>query len=224
MKRSETPDSLQTARQQYIQARWTQLSDLSINWGDEAIKFLLFVNAGAMAGSLSFIGAMAHIRHAAWPKIALMLFVAGVVLVGVYHALRYHRTERLFRYWRRDTEEYNSDKLEWNDLLDRDEARSNKLTWPLVFLAYASFGCFLTGLLIAGLNFHEITSAPPSEASMSERKPTTPSPQPKHIPDPRPQSVPNDAPIPGRISVVPSTPAPDRDPPPRPTQPDQQSK
>lgn len=174
MKRSETPPDLLARRLDYIQKRWSQLSELSTTWGDEAIKYLLFVNAGAMAGSLSFIGAMAHIRHAAWPRVALMLFVAGVVLVGVYHALRYHRTERLFRAWRQDTEKYNSDGLYWNDLLDRDEVRSKKLTWPLVLLAYASFGCFLIGLLIAGLNFQDITNALPKEVVHERTQTNTP--------------------------------------------------
>lgn len=58
MKRSETPPDLLQTRNQYVETRWKQLSDLSTTWGDEAIKYLLFVNTGAMAAALSFIGAM----------------------------------------------------------------------------------------------------------------------------------------------------------------------
>jgi hypothetical protein len=165
MKRSETPADIRAGREEYIATRWGQLSELSTSWGDEAIKYLLFVNAAAMAGTLSFIGAMVHLRPAAWPKIALLLFVVGVVLIGFYHAFRYQRTEWLFGRWREDVDQYKADAMEWNDLLDRDKPRWDQCTWPLMVLPYASFGCFLAGLLIAILNFHEITNAPPRESS-----------------------------------------------------------
>lgn len=165
MKRSETPAESLAVRKAYIDLRWKQLSELSISWGDEAIKYLLFVNAGAMAGALSFIGAMPQIRQSQWPQTALSLFVLGVVLVGIYHAVRYHRTEWLFRGWRESVAAYSSDQLDWNDLLDGDAARSKKGNGPLLVLAYASLLCFMSGLLIAALNFHEITNALPKEVS-----------------------------------------------------------
>ncbi|OGA55349.1 MAG: hypothetical protein A3F74_12545 [Betaproteobacteria bacterium RIFCSPLOWO2_12_FULL_62_58] len=170
MKRSETPPDSLAVRKAYIDLRWKQLSDLSINWGDEAIKYLLFVNAGAMAGALSFIGAMPHIRQSQWPLTALLLFALGVVIVGIYHAVRYHRTEWLFRRWRQSVDAYSSDQLDWNDLADGDAARSKKWNWPLLVLAYASLLCFFSGLLIAAQNFHEITNAPPKEVSHARMK------------------------------------------------------
>ena len=176
MKRSETPQEKRAERDEYVSKRWAQLSDSAKLSAEEAIKYLLLVNAGAMAGALSFIGAMAHLRQAAWPKIALLLFVCGVILVGLCHAFRYHRSAWLFACWREDADSYKTDKIEWNDLLDRDKPRWRRLAWPLVLLPYASFACFLCGLLVAGLNFHDITTQIPREVSHGRTKITAPTP------------------------------------------------
>lgn len=160
MKRSEAPTEKRAERDDYIAKRWAQLSDVTMHAAEESIKYLLFVNAGAMAGALSFIGAMPHIRSSTWPVAALFLFAIGVVFVGLALAVRYHRTAWMFKRWREDADQYRGDLLDWNDLLDRDAPRWRKWAWPLVLLPYLSFACFLGGLAIAALNFHEITNAP----------------------------------------------------------------
>lgn len=157
MKRSETPKDLRELRQGYIQTRWGQLCDLETSWTEEAIKYLLIVNTGAMAASLGFIGTMSHLRGELWPKAALSLFAVGVVIIGFYHAVRYHRVNWLFKRWRADVAAYSADALEWNELLDRDEKRIIRWVRPLLLLAYTSFGCFLIGLTVAAFNFSEIT-------------------------------------------------------------------
>lgn len=172
LKKSETPEDQRAKRQTYIQTRWGQLSDLSTNWADEAIKYLLIVNTGAMAASLGFIGTMAHLRSAQWPKVALSLFAAGVVLVGVYHAVRYHRVEWLFKGWRNDVASYSDDKLNWNELLNQDEARVKQWSAPLYVLAYTSFLCFLFGLVVTANNFSDITT--PTERSSAHESPQKP--------------------------------------------------
>lgn len=102
----------------------------------------------------------------------LSLFALSVVLVGIYHAVRYHRTEWLFRRWRESVEGYSSDQLERNDLLDGDAKRINKGNLPLLALAYASLRCFLLGLLIAAFNFHEITNVSQREDSRARTQST----------------------------------------------------
>ncbi|MEN3352814.1 MAG: hypothetical protein V7640_972 [Betaproteobacteria bacterium] len=171
MKRSEiAPERLQ-AQHDYIETRWTQLSDLSTKWGDEAVKYLLLVNSGAIAATLSFIGAMPHIRPLAWPKMVLLLFAVGVVAVGFYHAVRYHRIEWLFTSWRESVARYASEEVGWDDLVAGDEKRTKKATWPLVALAYSALLCFLSGLVIAGFNFQDITRAGVAPTSSTDSSP-----------------------------------------------------
>lgn len=171
MKRSETPTELLGKRREYIADRWKQLSELELSWGEEAVKYLLLVNTGAMAATLGFIGAMPHIRQAPWPRIVLCCFVLGVVLIGLFHAFRFHNIRRLFIDWRTDVKKYNSDDIEWNDLLDRDAARLDRGKFKRGCLIYASFISFLLGIIIAGSNFGDITKPPPKEIT-SERTQT----------------------------------------------------
>lgn len=56
--------------------------------------------------------------------------------------------------------------------VDRDDVRSKKMQNALVALAYSSLFCFFAGLLIAGLNFRDVTT-PPKEKP-HERTEATP--------------------------------------------------
>src|SRR5687767_12070596 len=126
MKLSEAPPEIQAARRSYIHARWTQLSETSTSYGEEAVKYLLVVNTAAVGATLGFLGAMATLRPLLWPKIVLLLFVFGVGILGVYHAFRYHRIEWLFYTWRDAAQQFTSNLSEWNDLVDGDDRRTKK--------------------------------------------------------------------------------------------------
>ena len=160
MKRSETPAEIQQIRKDYINTRWTQLSDSAGSYGEEAVKYLLIVNTAAMGATLGFVGAMPHLRPLMWPKLVLLIFAFGVAILGVYHAVRYHRTEWLFRKWRAATMDYAGDVLEWNDLIDGDQVRSKKLTVLQGLLAYLSLISFYAGLVIAAIHFVDISQPP----------------------------------------------------------------
>ena len=160
MKRSETPVELQQIRKDYINTRWTQLSDSAGSYGEEAVKYLLIVNTAAMGATLGFVGAMPHLRPLLWPKIVLLIFAFGVAILGVYHSVRYHRTEWLFRKWRAATMEYAGDVIEWNDLIDGDQARSKMLTWLQGLLAYLLLLSFYSGLVIAAIHFVDVSQPP----------------------------------------------------------------
>jgi hypothetical protein len=173
MKRSETPKDLLDARNDYIKARWGQLCEMGNAVSEEAIKYLLFVNAAGLAGTLGFIGAMSQLRTALWPRLALLSFALGVVVLGIYHAVRYHRTEWLFKGWRDDVRRYNSDSLEWNDVLDADDARVSRW-WgtALTVLAYVSFAGFATGMGTAASNFNDIAVSKPQGESYERARST----------------------------------------------------
>lgn len=67
MKRSETPAEIQQIRKDYINTRWTQLSESAGSYGEEAVKYLLIVNTAAMGAALGFVRAMPHLRPLMWP-------------------------------------------------------------------------------------------------------------------------------------------------------------
>lgn len=158
MKFSETPDDLKSIRKGYIDARWRQLSEAASTHGEEAIKYLLIVNVAALGAALGFLGAMPHLRPLDWPRWILVCFALGVAILGAYHAVRYHRTEWLFRNWRAESNKYGSNDLHWNDLIDADIARTKWLVWLQALLAYVSLFSFYAGLGIAIWNFDQVAT------------------------------------------------------------------
>lgn len=88
MKLSETPEEQRAGHLAYVDQRWTQLSDLEMSWSGEAIKYLMFVNAGATIAVLTFLGAIESVRPLLWPKVMLSFFVGGVVILGTIKGAR----------------------------------------------------------------------------------------------------------------------------------------
>ncbi len=182
MKWSQTPPTLQIERKQYIDTRWKQYSDVADTWGEEAVKFLLVINAGAMAAALSFFGAMGNLRALLWPKVALSFFVGGLVFLGLYHFSRNIRIWLMFKGWRQDVHNYiGQDAIVWNELLQQDELRARKADKFILGLAVSSFVCFLSGLAVAAINFSDVAQYI-SQGTEDERKKepasTTPTPPP----------------------------------------------
>jgi hypothetical protein len=170
MKLSETPEDLKAVRRTYIETRWSQLSDVSNSYGEEAVKYLLVVNTAAMGATLAFFGAMAHLRPLLWPKAVLLVFAFGVAILGMYHALRYHRIDWIFRGWRDGVKSYFANEIEWNELVDADEARTKRFAVLQVAIAYLSLFSFFIGLAIAGINFADVA---PQPRSTNDRAQTT---------------------------------------------------
>jgi hypothetical protein len=162
MKSHESPAEVRAARLDYLSTRWTQYSQVSTSFGEEAIKYLLVVNTAALGASLGFLGAMPHLRDLQWPRTALFAFAFGVAVLGIYHALRLQRVQWLFKLWRNESNKYARGQIEWNDLIDGDEARSKKLMWLQGSLAYSSLLSFYIGLGIAGFNFDQVAGSPRS--------------------------------------------------------------
>jgi hypothetical protein len=161
LKLSETPPAIQSVRKGYIDARWTQLSDVSNAYGEESVKYLLLVNTAAMGAALAFVGAMPHLRPLLWPKVVLMLFAFGVAILGVFHAFRYHRIEWMFNRWRKDVQSYTDDQLTWNDLIDRDEKRRKRFGIVQATFPYFSLLSFYVGLTVGAFNFADIAPKSP---------------------------------------------------------------
>lgn len=138
-------------RLEYIHKRWTQLSELELTSGIEAVKYLLFVNSGAAAAVLTFLGNSAQVRALNWPKVMLASFMLGIVFVGLYQGVRYFRLAHIYKGWRNDVRKYYRDE-NWDDLLNKDERRTRAAVIPQISLACLSFVCFVFGIGLAFFN------------------------------------------------------------------------
>lgn len=134
-----------------INQRWGQLHQLEKEWGERAFAYLMVTNAGGAIATLSFLGASDRALQLAGVKWALVLFVLGIVLVGVNIAKTYHDFSRLYRGWNQDAKVFLEGKITWEHLHERDNARSPDRFWDYV-LGYAAFLCFISGSLIGGVS------------------------------------------------------------------------
>lgn len=154
MKLSETPIKQREGHIAYVNKRWSQLSELELSWGADAVKYLLFVNSGAAVTVLTFIGTSEQIRALFWPKAMLGCFVLGVVFLGFYQAIRYHRIANIYKEWRAGVDHYFNDRVDWHALIADDNKRSFSGSLTIqILLAYVSFTCFLLGVAIGMFNF-----------------------------------------------------------------------
>jgi hypothetical protein len=157
MKYSDDTEDHRKANIGYANERWRQLYGLQNDWGTEGIKYLLLVNSGATVAMLAFLGSVPEARKLGWPIAMLGFFALGVVLIGVLHSLRHYHILQLFRKWRESVNEYYTDQKDWSEVINADVARSARFDWALV-VAYASFSCFIIGIIIGMFNFSTLTS------------------------------------------------------------------
>lgn len=154
---SKTDEEVREGRLAYVDKRWSQLSELELAWSGDAVKYLLFVNSGAAAAVLAFLGTSVKIQPYLWPKVMLGSFVLGVVFLGFYQAVRYHRIASIYKGWREDVDHYYNDKLDWEDLTENDHKRAYSPSINIqILLAYLSFACFLVGVAVGICNFTDL--------------------------------------------------------------------
>lgn len=157
MKYSEDTDEHRKANIDYVNKRWEQLYGLGMDFSSEGIKYLLLVNSGAAVAVLAFHGSVAAVRDMVWPKVMLGFFVMGVIFVGLLHIARYIGISSLFKNWRNSINGYFTDVRDWSDVINDDVDRSKKFD-KVVYLAYASFACFVFGAVIGMFSFSNLTS------------------------------------------------------------------
>lgn len=136
----------------YISQRWIQLHELEKEWAEKAIRYLFLTNSGGAIATLSFLGSSSSTLNLLGTKVALIIFVLGVFLVGVLTARTLHGLSELYRGWKADVTQYYDDQFEWEELNARDENRGGDDTAEYI-LGYASFGCFIFGSVIGFFSF-----------------------------------------------------------------------
>ncbi|MGQ2979326.1 MAG: hypothetical protein ACT6Q9_06480 [Polaromonas sp.] len=151
----ERYSELTTERKEYfigrVNHRWAQLHAIEKEWGDRAYKFLLLTNAGGAIATLSFLGAKPDDLLIFYTKLALGMFMTGVVFTGIATAQRLHRAGRLLNRYRADTEKFFGDQLSWIDLYKSDEKRALTFNLWNYLLPYTSFFAFIAGVAAGGV-------------------------------------------------------------------------
>ena len=128
----------------HISQRWAQLYELEKEWAERALKYLLLTNSGGAIATLSFLGGAPGAIGMVGAKIALSLFVVGVVLVGASTAKTYHHMSNIFGKWKAEVDNYYADSITWGHLQNEDRKRAVTDWWDYA-IPYASFGCFIMG-------------------------------------------------------------------------------
>lgn len=150
-KYSEIDPSLRDHLVSHINQRWAQLYELEKEWGERSLRYLMLTNSGGAIATLSFLGASHQALGLTGAKLALLLFVVGIVLVGVTTAKAYHRIWGLFRAWKKDSEHFYEDRITWEYLHTEDHMRARDNFWDY-FFPYTSFACFIGGCLAGAVS------------------------------------------------------------------------
>lgn len=144
MKFNETPPELRKERIEHIKTRWGQLYELEKEFGLTALSYLFLTNAGGAAATLAFIGTIGKNSIGLGAKIALALFVVGVIFSGISRAKQFHHMSGLFSNWKRLVSEYFSGEKTWEEINREDDEKAVDDFLDYAF-PYASFGCFILG-------------------------------------------------------------------------------
>lgn len=127
----------------HINRRWGQLYELEKEWGERALKYLFLTNSGGAIATLSFLGAAKELTGFG-TKIALFLFVLGIVFAGISTAKTFHHMSGLLKKYKQDAEDFYADKIAWVTLSDADKKRAVS-GWLDYTIPYLSFLCFIMG-------------------------------------------------------------------------------
>jgi hypothetical protein len=127
----------------HINRRWGQLYQLQKEWGERAFKYLFLTNSGGAIATLSFLGAANELTGLG-TKIALFLFVLGIVFAGISTAKTFHHMSGLLKKYKQGVEDFYADKITWTALTDNDNERA-VASWLDYLIPYLSFFCFIMG-------------------------------------------------------------------------------
>lgn len=135
----------------YLNQRWRQLYELEKEWGEKAVNFLFLTNSGGAIATLSFLGSDKLLTEFQCLnfKVGLILFVIGLIFVGVTIARAYHHMLTLFNGYKKDANKFLLDLVCWKHLSDEDESRVNSMCLQFA-PPYASFTCFISGCIFGG--------------------------------------------------------------------------
>lgn len=148
MKFSAMSKELQEVAMAYTKNRFNQYIQEIAHWGEDSIKYLMLVNAGSAAATLSFMGSSENVRMLLGPKLALMFFIIGIIFVGLLLVRLLYGARGWHTGLSKDANEfYMLEKMDWDTLYNKDQKRSGPIKHADCFAWLAAIS-FLVGLAI----------------------------------------------------------------------------
>jgi hypothetical protein len=131
----------------YISDRSGQIVQAIDYWADLGIKYLIYLNAGGAIVILAFMGASSSVCGMVVPKLALLSFVFGLVIVGIIVAVGFYRMADFLKSLKEDNDKYLSNEIDWEDLVENDSKRLRPNKWGCLF-GWGAFMFFDLGVIL----------------------------------------------------------------------------
>lgn len=171
MKFSEDTQEGRKTKLAYIENRWKQLHELENKRAETVLNYLFVVSGGSSGATLAYIGNLVKDGNiiptgSFW---MLALFAISLVLVGFLKFHLAYKTVAIFKNWRNSVSSYYSDSMPWKEMIDSDEALSQKNNWIIHTLGWAAFTTILAGVLIGFFKLQEENYRVKTEKTNSEK-------------------------------------------------------
>ncbi len=146
---NSVPKEILQQKTSHIEFRWKELYELEVKYGNDAMRYLFYVNAGGAATVLAFMGTSSEITSLCLIKISLIFFAIGLILAGVLIAFLLYRAGFIFDQWRKEVNSYFKQEKKYSEIFNADDARSDRSKIAFI-IGYCSFGAFILGLILGG--------------------------------------------------------------------------
>lgn len=137
----------------FNQSRYQQLATMANSATEGVWQYLLAVHGGAVAGMLGFIGAVPAYRNTGWSYAALLVFVLGLVVLGVARAHSVHRTNSITLHWIDVMDRYYNGDITWSQACQADIDKVKVRKWIPWVLGWTSMVLFVVGIALAAYTF-----------------------------------------------------------------------
>lgn len=145
-------DDIRAVRNNSIAMRHSQLHDLMIASDDTALNYLFATNAGSLVLLFAYVGAFFGVGEAPQLAIvALSLFFAGVIFVGLYKAYTLTYYEEVYEHYQDLISHYYQEQIDWEEMKKADTDKEGNSMIPYI-LGYAAFISFIVGGICAGVS------------------------------------------------------------------------
>lgn len=122
---------------------WTSKWDGVMTAQKEGLNWLFTLNVGGVAGILAYAAAK---QTSVLVSVALIAFSTGLLAL-IFFALRYYYyEERMFYSFRSDVRGFREGKLNWDELIARENARPSKYR-SCEIAAWVSTAAAVTGII-----------------------------------------------------------------------------
>lgn len=155
----DCPQELTYVRAKYNDDRFQQLNGLLGAAISNTWTYLLTVNGGSAAGLLAFIGSKPELAKLQWPYWVLVVFMSGLVFVGLAHAFIVHKVQALSDGWVANTGRYWRNEVVWSYVLEEDQKLVRKWVFVPWILGWLSLLAFVVGITWAAIRFRDLAMA-----------------------------------------------------------------